>query len=81
MCLCSSGVRDNRGRSPLDCALEYTDEYEDCVNTAHYLISHGSGGDKERGMLLCGACHHGKLDMVKELVEQHKVDPNSECVY
>ena len=69
------------GRSPLDCVLDYVYDGEDCVDTVHYLIGRGCGGDKERDKLLCAACHHGNLDMVKELVEQHKVDPNSECVY
>ena len=55
--------------------------HEGCVDTAYYLISRGCGGDKERGKLLCGACRHGNLDIVKELVEQQKVDPNCECVY
>ena len=73
-------MQDDDGLSPLDWALEemYVEEY---VDTAHYLISRGCGGDEERGDLLCGACYHGNLDMVKELVEQLKVDPNSECVY
>ena len=74
-------MRDDNGQSLLDCALERVYKHEDYVDTAHYLISRGCGGDKERGRLLYGACHHGKLNMVKELVEQHKVDPNSECVY
>ena len=79
--LFSAGVQDDKGRSPLNCAFENVYDDEDYVDTAHYLISRGCGGDKERGRLLCGACYSGNLDMVKELVEQHKVDPNSECVY
>ena len=53
---------------------------EDFVDVAHYLITRGCGGDEDKGKLLCGACWHGKLDMVKELVEQHKVNPTGECV-
>ena len=79
--LFTAGVQDDEGRSPLDCALEKMYEIEGCVDTVHYLIGRGCGGDKERGQLLWGACRHGNLVMVKELVEQHKVDPNSECVY
>ena len=74
-------MQNDNGQSPLDYALKDVLKYEFSFDAAHYLISRGCGGDKERGKLLCGACHHGKLDMVKELVEQHKVDPNSECVY
>ena len=77
----TAGVRDDKGWSPLDCALEDVYFDEDSVDIVHYLISCGCGGDKERGRLLCGACYYGNLDMVKELVEQLELDPNSECIY
>lgn len=51
---------------------------EGCVDVAHYLINRGCGGNLERVTLLAGACYCGKLDIIKELVELHKVDP-SEC--
>ena len=73
-------MQDNQGMSPLDWALGNV-YGEGHIHTAHYLISRGCGSDKERGKLLCGECYLGNLDVVKELVEQHKVDPNSESVY
>ncbi len=72
-------MRDDEGQSPLDKALGgcmYDDE--GCVDVALYLMSRGCGGDKDKAKLLCAACFHGKLGVVKELVEQHKVDPKSE---
>ena len=87
----ATAVQDESGESPLDIVMEYIevagypdedgDGPPDALGVARYLISRGCGGDKEREKLLCGACYWDKLDMVKELVEQHKVDPNSECVY
>ena len=53
----------------------------DYLNTALYLVTHGYGGDEDKVKVLCKACYWGKLDVVKELVEQHKVDPNGECCY
>ncbi len=74
-------MRDDEGQSPLDRALENLDDYDEgCVDVALYLMSRGCAcGDEERAKLLCGACQWVKLDVVKELVEQHKVDPRSEC--
>ncbi len=71
-------MRDDEGQSPLDIALGrlYIDGY---VDVALYLMSRGCGGDEDKAKLLCRACRRGKLGVVKELVEQHKVDPKSEC--
>ena len=54
-----------------------------CVDVALYLINHGcTCSDEDKAELLCERmCLWGKVDVVKELVEQHKVDPNSECWY
>ncbi|XP_064382024.1 uncharacterized protein LOC135330954 [Halichondria panicea] len=70
-------VRDDEGQSPLDIALE--DMYnEDCMDVALYLMRRGCAcGDEDKAGLLCAACYLGKLGVVKELVEQYKVDPNS----
>ena len=38
-------------------------------------------GDKERGKLLCRACNSGELDIVKEQIIKHKVDPEGWYVY
>ena len=46
-----------------------------------YLISHGCGDDKDRACVLTQAGYLGRLDVVKELVEQHKVDPKGLHVY
>ncbi len=67
-----------REQSPLDIALEGLDD--DCMDVALYLMSRGCAcGDEDKAKLLCRACERGKLGVVKELVEQHKVDPKSEC--
>ena len=70
----TADVRDDEGRSPLDRALEYGH-----VDVPYYLFHLGYGSERDRVELLCNASAHGKLDVVQELVEQHKVDP-SECV-
>ncbi len=69
-----------RGQSPLDIALEDLYGNEGCVDVALYLMSCGYAcGDEDKAKLLCAACYWGKLDVVKELVELHKVDAKSEC--
>ena len=72
-------MRDDKGQSPLDKALK-DDVVEYCMDVALYLMSRGCAcGDKDKAELLCVACYHGNMGVVKELVEQHKVDPKSEC--
>ena len=46
------------------------------VDVALYLINRGCGDDKDKANLLCRACLDDRLDIVKELVEEHKLDPN-----
>ncbi len=71
-------MRNDKGQSPLDIALVYL--YEGCMDVALYLMSRGCGSDEDNNAkLLCAACRCGKLDVVKKLVEQDKVDPKSEC--
>ena len=65
-------IRSDKGRSPLDLALALHRP----VDVALYLINHGAGDDKDKAKLLCEACQLNKLDIVKELVEEHKLDPN-----
>ena len=45
------------------------------VDVALYLINRGCGDDTDKAKLLCKACWHDRLDIVKELVEEHKLDP------
>ncbi len=71
-------MRDDEGRSPLDKALEDMGINDGCVDVSLYLMSRGCGGDEDKAKLLCGACFWGNLSVVKELVEQEKVDPKSE---
>ena len=49
---------------------------EDCVDVSLCLINCGCGNEEDKRAILCGACQHGKLDVVKELVEQHHVNPS-----
>ncbi len=70
-------MRNDKGQSPLDKALE--DQNDGCMDVALYLMSRGYHGDEDKAKLLCRACYLGKLGVVKELVKQHKVDPKSEC--
>ena len=50
-------------------------------DVALYLINHGYGDDKDKAKLLCRASGQNKLDIVKELVEEHKLDPNGKYLY
>ncbi len=69
-------MRDDKGQSPLDVALGIPNS----EGVTLYLMSRGCVcGDEDKAELLCGACQWGKLGVVKELAEQHKVDPKSEC--
>ena len=77
--LIHTDVRDDEGLSPLDLALEYPSYYVHCFDIPLYLINHGCGDDEVKDKLLCGACRRGRLDMVKELVENHDRDPKGEC--
>ncbi len=71
-------MRDDVGKSPLERALGGYDE--GCVDVALYLMSRGCVcDDEDKAKLLCAACLHGNLGVLKELVEQDKVDPKSEC--
>ncbi len=73
-------MRNDWGHSPLCKTLEHICK-EGCVDVALYLMSRGCGDDDDddKAKLLRGACSHGKLGVVKELVEQHKFNPKSEC--
>ena len=69
-------MRDDHGWSPLDRVLENVD-----LDLGLYLINHGCGGAEGKVTLMFEACSWGNLDVVKKLVEVHKVDPNGECAY
>ena len=80
----TTGVRDGEGRSLVDTTLTAMYDYEDTdcgLNIAFYLINHGVDDEQDKARLLCEACKWGNLDVVKELVEQHNVDPNGEYYY
>ena len=75
-------MQDDKRQSLLDMTLadiDY-DTADGVLNTALYLVTHGYGEDEDKVKVLRKACYWRKLDVVKELVEQHKVDPNGECV-
>ena len=76
----TAGVRNDEGYSPHNIAI--MSQYYGAVDIALYLMNRGGTcSDEDKVKLLCEACYWGKLDVVKELVEQHKVDPNGECYY
>ncbi len=72
--------------SPLDIALRLEEQDMDMYDEDPglyiplYLVNRGCGSDEDKAKLLRAACEHGKLDVVKELVEQHNVDLNSEII-
>ena len=77
----TTGVRDGQGRSLVDTTLTNIYEYggpDDGLDIALCLINHGVDDEQDKARLLCEACKGGNLDVVKELVEQHNVDPNGE---
>ena len=79
----TTGVRDGQGRSLVDTTLTAMYEYYDHdpfhgLDYALFLINHGVDDEQDKARLLCEACKLGNLDVVKELVEQHNVDPNGE---
>ncbi len=47
---------------------------------ALFLVNHGCGDDDGKEKLLFAACYLDNLDIVKELIEKHKVDPKSEII-
>ena len=54
---------------------------EDDGDVGLYLMKHHDCVDEQdKAKLLCKACQRGNLDVVKELVEQHNVDPNGEYI-
>ena len=75
----TAGVRDDNGRSPLDVALD--EESWDDGSVGLYLMKHhGCVDEQDKAKVLCKACKGRNLDVVKELVEQHNVDPNGEYI-
>ena len=71
-------VRDNEGRLPLDILLEGIDNFfkrDYGFDIASYLLSCGYGDVEDRVKWLYKACRWGQLEVVKELVDTHDVDP------
>ena len=66
-----AGERNRKGESPLDVALN-----ENTVDVAYYLINLGYGIDDDKTRLVLQACRMDKLDVLKKLTKQHKIDPN-----
>ena len=75
----TAGVRDDNGQSPLDVAVD--EGSEDNGDVGLYLIKrHGCDDEQDKAKLLYKACERGNPNVVKELVEQHNVDPNGEYI-
>ena len=71
-------IRDSNGRSPLDLALSSFGPGNDPLDLPLYLINSGYGGIEKKTELLFRGCYYGQLDVVKEMVEQHNVDPKGD---
>ena len=69
-------VSDGDDDSPLEEVLKMK-----TVDIAMYLINHGCGNNKFKHMAFFLACQSGSLKVVKELAEQHNVNPkgNTTC--
>ena len=63
-------MKDGDGDPPLDEVVEMEEP-----NRMLYLINRGGGNDKFKETTLITACYDGELKVVKELVEQHNVNP------
>ena len=61
------------GDSPLDLALRGNK-----LDTALYLINRGCGSKEDKCELLFKGCRKGDLTVVRELVEQHNINPKGE---
>ena len=71
-------MTDEFGRTPLDRAKESAEDCPDFFSVALYLVDNcGCGGEEERIELLCRACRYGRLDVVKQIIEKHSINPNS----
>ena len=64
-------VQDNKGKSPLDLALQ---GFIRPLDTAVYLMNHGCDSHEDKVKILYRACQLGELTVVKELVEQHNIN-------
>ena len=69
-------MKNDVGQTPLDIALSRL--FVRGIDVAFYLVNRGCGRKEDKGKLLCAACQYGRLDIVKELVEQHKLDIHGE---
>ena len=74
-------VRDGKGQSLLDRAFENVYYAEGCIDVTLYLTAYGCGSEEHKAKLLCEVSRRGRLDMAKELVEQHNVVPNGKHFY
>ena len=71
-----TGVKDGDEDSPLDEVVEMG--YSDRM---FHLVNHGCGNSKFKDAAIIKACKYGRLEIVKELVEQHKVNPKGNHDY
>ena len=76
-------VRDEEGRTPLDILLEGTDDLDwleqyNGFLIALYLLGCSYGDEEDTVKWLYKACRWGEVEVVKQLVERHNVDPKGE---
>ena len=83
MCVFTA-AEDNKGQTAIDYAVGNhhgkQTPVKECIDVALYLMNNfGCGGTEQKRRLLFEACKHGRLDAVKEMVEQHSINPIGEC--
>ena len=66
-------MKEEWRRSPLDVAVR-----GNSLEIALYLFNHGCRGDEDKNKILMLACEKREMKVVKELVEQHNVNPKGE---
>ena len=65
-----TGVKDGDEDSPLDEVVEMDDS-----DRMFHLAIHGCGNNKFKYTAIIKACKYGWLKLMKELIEQHNINP------
>ena len=73
------GLSNEKQQPLLDTTLERIKDEHYCIDVVIYLMNCGcTCSYTDMINLLFGVCAHGKLNVVKDLVEHHKVNPQGQ---